>query len=123
MRTRLAGLVALILVLAVSGCGGGGDAAAPTSSTATGTGELEQIATEEVTTSAGGTAFKDADAVHFRTARTVCGLFSVESFAKRLKVPAKPEAVARAYAASAYPPDRREAPFQGCLEGFRRQKR
>lgn len=111
MRT-LPCLLALALVLAVAGCGDTKGAAPTSSSARTDQDGLGQIATEEVTTGTGGETFEGADAADFRTARSVCRIFSVEELAGRLEVPAN------AYAESAYPPERRQAPYEGCLAGL-----
>jgi len=77
-----------------------------------------EIQDEERATSSSGKRYRQAEAVSYRHAKTVCRLFSVEDLAKRYDVAPRAGAVARAYAASAFRADRREAPFEGCLDGF-----
>ncbi len=78
----------------------------------------DEIQTEESATSRSGKRYRQAEAVSYRHAKTVCRLFSVEDLAKRYDVAPKAKTVARAYAASAFTAGRREAPFEGCLDGF-----
>ena len=138
--------MALIVALLLAGCSSGEDApkSSATAMNATTTGETstnagdtqpgktqedsppddtplaspDEIQSEESATSKSGKRYRQAEAVSYRHAKTVCKLFAVEDLAKRYDVAPKAKTVARAYTVSAFAVGRREAPFEGCLDGF-----
>ena len=100
MRSRSATAAALAIV-SLTGCGGG----TPTTS-------------QQDDPSAKSRRFTGIDADNYRTAYFICGKFTIQKIASDVGINSTdPATVADAYA-NDYDPERRQAPYDGCLDAL-----
>jgi hypothetical protein len=111
--TRLATLVVGIAfgAAALAGCGGGGGGGGQAGGGET-SGEAGNTPDEFVPDSPGPSAA-------YRSGKIYCGLYPLDELARQNGVPAKPEAVARAYSKIETGAKDRADAYKGCLAGIK----